>query len=63
MRRLIFFVTFLQLELSDFLARLLLKHIDTGYRVNATPSTILTSLFETLHVLLSSSLNVNNVWL
>ena len=34
------FVIFLQFELSHFLARLLSRHIDTGYLVNATPPTI-----------------------
>ena len=36
----IFFVTFLQFELSHFFAQLP-KRIDTGYFVNATPPTIL----------------------
>ena len=42
-----FFNTF---ERSQFLARLLAKHIDTGYLVNATPPTALAISFFKLQV-------------
>ena len=40
----------LQFELSHVLALLLPKHQNTGYLVNATPPTILSRCFKTLHV-------------
>ena len=43
--QIIFWILFLQFELSHYLAWLLPKHVDTGYLVNATPPTILTRSF------------------
>ena len=38
-----------------------LKHLDTGYLVNATPPTVLATSSETLQVFLSRSANVHDV--
>ena len=61
--QIIFFFNFSQFELSYFWAQLLLKLMNIRYLVSATPPTILSQSFETLHLFLSRTEDVHDIWI